>query len=73
FTPEEEAEMALVAEALDSSDIDAAIEDLSPEVQEAFGFYAAVLGNQPLEVDYEVRGVRFNQPLPPGVFGGFGR
>lgn len=73
FTPEEEDEMALVAEALDASDLEAAIDALPQEVQDAFGFYAAVLGNQPLEVDYEVRDVRFNQPLPAGVFGGFGR
>ena len=73
FTDEEHAEMALVAEALEADDVEAARGALPPEAQDTFGFYAAILGNAPLEVEYRLRAVRFNRPLPPTAFGGFAR
>ncbi len=73
FSDEENAALALVRDALDAPDPDAAIDALPDDVREAVGFYEAMLTNGPLEWEYTVRAVRLNRPLPSGVFGGFGR
>ena len=73
FTEEEHSALALVRDALDAPDPDLAIDALPEDVREAVGFYEAILTNGSLEWEYVVRSVRVNQPLPSGVFGGFGR